>query len=68
MSATRRPLNEILAPISVRANAVQPLQQMLARIATSIDRKSLILAAYETGALTAEDTRLLIEIYQLETA
>ncbi len=62
-----RPIGEMIAPILARAHAMHGFQVMLNRCAPA-DRKSLIMAAKEAGAIDADDTRLLIEAYQLETA
>lgn len=63
-----RPIGEIIAPIMARAVAMYGFQTMLNRVDTPEARKTLILAANEAGAIDAEDTSLLIQAYQLETA
>lgn len=63
-----RPIGEIIAPILARAVAMYGFQMMLNRVGTPEARKSLIMAANEAGAIGDDDTGLLIEAYQLETA
>jgi hypothetical protein len=65
---TARPIGEILALIISRTHAMAGFQQMLANVDAAVDRKALILASYEAGAISDRDARLLIETYQLETA
>jgi hypothetical protein len=43
-------------------------QALLRRCPTAADRKRFILAGWETRALTRDETRLLVEAHQLETA
>lgn len=63
-----RPIGEIVAPIIARAVALHGFQAMLNRVAEPAARKTFIMAALEAGAIDQDDTRLLIEAYQLETA
>lgn len=65
---TARPIGEIIAPIVERAETMAGFQAMLRRCPTSHARKGLILAAYDSGAITSDDARLLIEAEGLETA
>ena len=63
-----RPIGEIIAPIIARALTMRDFQSFLHRCPSSGDRKQLIMAAYEFGALDRDETRLLIEAEGLETA
>lgn len=60
------------APISATASdAVSPLlgfQALLRRCSTAADRKRLVLAAWESGAINRHETSLLVTANQLETA
>lgn len=44
------------------------MQQLLERIGAAELRKGFIIAAHCHGVLDAEETTLLIQVYQLETA
>lgn len=44
------------------------MQQLLERIGEAEMRKGFIIAAHCHGVITAEETSLLIQAYQLETA
>lgn len=63
-----RPIGEILAPIIERAHRMAKFQDILAGMSSASQRKCLIVAAYETDVITADDCRLLIEAHGLETA
>lgn len=63
-----RSIGEIIRPIMARAEAMAGFQAMLRRCDTAENRKGLILAAWERGALSDEDAELLIEAEGLETA
>lgn len=63
-----RPIGELIAPILARAEAMAGFQAMLARCPTASDRKHLIMAAWERGALGDDDAELLIQANMLETA
>jgi len=55
---------ETLAQTSV----LHGFQLLLMRCATAADRKGLIMDAHSAGALTDDETTLLIQALQLETA
>lgn len=59
-------------PISVAAsdavNSLLGFQALLRRCRTAADRKRLVLAAWESGAINRHETSLLVTANQLETA
>lgn len=63
-----RSIGEILAPIVARAERMRALQALLNEVRTADGRKWLIMGAFEQGAIDDQDARLLLEVYQLETA
>lgn len=63
-----RLIGEIVAPIMARAKRLTKLQEVIRRYPHANDRKTLITMAYEIGAVSAGDAKLLIEAEGLETA
>ncbi len=63
-----RPIGEILAPVIERAHRMATLQTVIAGMSSASQRKRLIVTAYETEIITADDCRLLMEAHGLETA
>jgi hypothetical protein len=58
----------ILSTALQSAGALAGFQTLLRRCPTAADRKRLVLAAWESRALSRRETRLLIEAGQMETA
>lgn len=56
------------APGQRAAGALAGFQSLLRRCPSAADRKRLVLAAWECRALSSDETRLLVEAHQLETA
>lgn len=63
-----RPIGEIIAPIVARAEKLQAFQSVLNALPTPAERKIAIMDAHCFRLIDMNDTRLLIEAYQLETA
>jgi len=63
-----RSIGDIFPGIIARAEAMSGFQRMLNGCETAEARKSLIMAAWESRAISDEDTELLIQAYGLETA
>lgn len=55
-------------PVRGAAGALAGFQALLRRCPTAADRKRLVLAAWESHALSGAETRLLVEAHMLETA
>lgn len=63
MSAT-----DFACGIAARSAPLAGFQSLLSRCPTSSDRKRLVLAAWECGALSRAETGLLVQAHMLETA
>jgi hypothetical protein len=63
-----KPIGEIIAPIVARAVAMNGFQRMLNHTPLAADRKRLIMAARECGAVSDNDAELLLQAHMLETA
>jgi hypothetical protein len=50
------------------ASDLAGFQMLIGRCPTASDRKRLVIAAWECGALRRRETHLLIDAYMLETA
>ena len=61
-------MTSAFTPSMRNAGALAGFQALLRRCPTAADRKRLVLAAWESHALSREETRLLVEAGQLETA
>lgn len=59
---------DLLNDARVHAEGAITFAPLLRRCPTAADRKGLILAAHDYGALSRGETRLLIQAFQLETA
>ncbi len=63
-----RPIGEILAPIVARAGRMASFQALINDVTTPEGRKQMIVTARLGDLITEDEARLLIEVYQLETA
>lgn len=63
-----RPIGEILAPMIERTKALHTFQHLINGCSTPEARKQMIMTARLGDLISDEETRLLIEAYQLETA
>lgn len=63
-----RAIGDVFPEVIARAEALAGFQQILRRCETAEARKQLIMAGWERGALSDEDTTLLIQAEGLETA
>lgn len=63
-----RPIGEILAPLIARAKAMHGFQRLINDCSSAESRKQMIMTARMGDLISDEETRLLIEVYQLETA
>ena len=61
-------MNLDLAPIIAEAEALEGFQGLLSRCLSASDRKHLIMEMHSYGALTDDETSLLITGMMLETA
>lgn len=63
-----RPIGDILPGVLERCATMMRFQHMLAFCATPSGQKQMIMEARDCGEITHDETRLLIEIYGLESA
>lgn len=63
-----RAIGEIIAPIVARAKRMASFQAMINELPNPTRRKDMIMLARLGDLITDEETQLLIEVYQLETA
>lgn len=63
-----RPIGEILAPIIARCAAMRSFQDMIGALETAESRKQMIMFARAGDLISDDETSLLIQVYQLETA
>lgn len=63
-----RPIGAILAPIVARCAAMRGFQDMIGELTTAESRKQFIMTARMGDLISDEETTLLLQVYQLETA
>lgn len=61
-----RPIGEILPGILERCEQMMRFQEMLNDEPDPVERKEMIMAARFGGLLRDEETRLLLQVYELE--
>lgn len=63
-----RPFGEFVAQIVARCIAMRGFQDMLGALDTPESRKEMIMVARMGNLISDEETSLLLQVYQLETA
>lgn len=63
-----QPIGDLFATIVARTAAMRGFQNMIGALGSPESRKEMIMVARMGDLITDEETRLLIQVYQLETA
>lgn len=63
-----KPIGELFATIVARTAAMRGFQDMIGALSTPESRKDMIMTARMGDLITDEETTLLLQVYQLETA